>query len=43
MYFGPPLYVWDSANLYFFDKLQPIIAQFNPVILAFWQKKEKNV
>ena len=42
MQFDSPLYIWDSANLCFFDKLQPIIAQFNLATFAFWQKKEKK-
>ena len=42
MEFGSPLYVWDTANLCFFDNFQPVIAQFDPVVFAFWQKKEKK-
>ena len=40
--------VWLSALFetvlicVFFQKLQPIIAQFIPVIFTFWQKKEKK-
>ena len=32
--FGSPLRVLYSANLCFFDKLQPIIAQLDPVLFA---------
>ena len=33
---------FDTRLMRFFDKLQPIIAQFDLVIFAFWQKKEKK-
>ena len=32
--FGSPLRVLYSANLCFFEKLQPIIAQLDPVLFA---------
>ena len=39
--------VWLSAlcfiQLCFSDKLQPNIAQFDPVLFASWQKKEKKL
>ena len=34
--------LFDSANLCFFDELQPVVAQFELVIFASWQKKEKK-
>ena len=43
MWFGSPLYVWYSANLCIFEKVQPIIAQLDPVIFAFWQKNEEKL
>ena len=34
--------LFDNANLCFFDESQPVVAQFELVIFASWQKKEKK-
>ena len=38
-----PLCVLYIVSLCFFDKLQPIIAQFDLVLFASWHKKEKKL
>ena len=42
MKFGSPFCVLYSANLCFCEKLQPIIAQFDPFLFASWQKKKAD-
>ena len=39
---GSPFCVSHSVSLCFFDKLQPIIAQFDLVLFVSWHKKEKK-
>ena len=43
MWFDSPFCVLYSVSLCFFDKLQPIIAQFDLFLFAYWQKKEKKL
>ena len=40
--FTSPFCVLYSVGLCFFDKLQPIIAQFDLVLFGSLQKKEEN-
>ena len=37
------LCVLYNAKLCFFDKLQPTVAQFDTVLFAPWQQKEKKL
>ena len=43
MIYDSPFCVLCSVSLCFFDKLQPIIAQFDLALFASWHKKEKKL